>query len=189
MWLKGSTPALPWLLQLCYRAGVSVTALLQGEVRKAESSKAAGATVHAVVSRPYKRTEKSRPELQRLIRSAVLEPNPPSVHQFARTHQVSARSLQKWFPKEVGELGRMSVQCLKQQRRESYLAAVEAYSAAAEELRAKGVAIHRRTLQETSGLVAFSRNSARARALSEVLARERTNLQPPSADGPAEAAR
>ena len=170
-WLKGSRPALPWVLQLCHHAGVSIVGLVKGKVQEADTKVAAGIATQKVVPRKYERTQQSRAEIEELLRAALLTDHPPTIIKFANQHRLNERMLRDWFPKEVRALGALTVERRDRDSQARYSAALEAYGAAAELMQMRGETVHARTLQQVSGMVAFSRNPNRVRALKEVLAR------------------
>ena len=174
-WLKGAKPGLPWVVQLCFHAGVSIAALARGEVRRACSSGGAGTATHKAVPRTYQRASQSRAEMRSLLRSAASAPDTPSLERFAADNGLHPRALREWFPEEVRALTSLTLTRRQKDSEERYSAALRAYGAAAEELRSKGDAVHARTVQQASGMVAFSRNRPRARALEVVLAKHSTS--------------
>lgn len=175
-WLKGSKPTLPWVLQLCHHAGVSIVALVGGQVQEADIKGAAGGETQRVVPRTYERTQLNRAEIEDRLQAALLMDHPPTIRCFAKQHNLKERLLRNWFPKEVRALGELTVERQGRDSQERYLTALKAYSAAAELMQARGDAVHTRTLQQVSGIVAFSRNQIRVRAIEEVLARYKPPL-------------
>ncbi|MFZ3119117.1 MAG: TniQ family protein [Variovorax sp.] len=175
-WLKGSKPTLPWVLQLCHHAGVSIVALVGGKVQEADIKGAAGGETQRVVPRKYERTQLSRAEIEDRLQAALLMDHPPTIRDFAKQHTLKERLLRDWFPKEVRALGELTVERQNRDSQARYLTALEAYRAAAELIQTRGDAVHTRTLQQVSGIVAFSRNSNRVRAIEDVLAQYKPPL-------------
>lgn len=171
-WVQGATPALPWLLQLCFNSGADVLALLGGAFETLPDAWTTGRRYDVLV-RPYKHTACDLESVREALVSAALSPNPPSVREFARQHDMHIDMPRRKFPQEARALSAAHQQHLKCRHEGQYMAAVAAYTRAAEEIAAGGKTVHVGVLQRQSGVVAFSQNEPRVRALNEVLSKFR----------------
>jgi plasmid stability protein len=125
------------------------------------------------VARPYQFSETNDTEVRDLLRQAAMETNPPSLHEFARRHGLHVDTPRKRFAQEANVLSVAHQKLIERKRQEQYVKALESYTRSAESLRERGMSVHERSLQQDSGLVAFSQNEVRVRALRTVLAQHR----------------
>lgn len=167
-WVRGGAPALPWLLQLCFHAGADVLALLAGSFELLPDPWTAGRR-HDVHVRPYKFSGVDVESVREEMRRAASSPNPPSVHEFARRHDMHIDTPRHRFAAEAKALSDAHRRQQERLRQEQYDATVAAYMRAAEGIQAKGKTVHVGVLQRESGLVAFSQNDFRVRAMNEVV--------------------
>jgi hypothetical protein len=179
-WIRGVfAPGLPWLLQLCYHARADVVALLGGKYKalKLDAEDKARSRTN-VVERTYSKADKTPSELKELLIDAALEDEPPSVAEFAARHGLHVDSPRHRFPDETRKLVAAHKRRLEVEQKVRVTEAAVAYKMAALALRRAGKRVHEKSLQQEAGLVAFSQNPLRRRALDAVL----SEFRPPQAD-------
>lgn len=167
-WVKGATPGLPWLLQLCFTARADVVALLGGSFRLLENDGSARESID-VMPRTYNQAALTAPEISQLLRQAVSEPEPPTLRQFALRNGLHPDTPRHRFPEEATALARARATYEERAREQRFRQAVGAYTAAGHSLQQRGLAVHAKSLQTESGLVAFSQHPPRVRALNAAL--------------------
>jgi hypothetical protein len=179
-WTKGATPGLPWLLQLCFNAGADIVELVRGACRLLDDRWMTGRK-YEVVARSYTFAAAEDSQVREQLLQAAGEDQPPSVREFARQYGLHVDTPGKRFAKEASLLSLARQRYLKGERQEQYVRAVDTYTRAAQTLRERGKTVHECSLQRESGLVAFSQNEVRVRALQAVLAQFRQSAAPASA--------
>jgi hypothetical protein len=103
------------------------------------------------------------------LASAALAPSPPSLRSVCDRLGIVPRFAREKFPDDARRLSTAHAQVLAAQRQQRFTRSVDAYTAAAVALKNRGVAVGTKYLQQESGLVAFTRNDSRVRALRQVL--------------------
>lgn len=182
-WLAGDfSPGLPWLLQLCFHARADVCALIDGvytslDVKveagdKGEAKEKARKAVR-VVPRAYRRAELTDAQIRGFLSSAATEAEPPSLAQFARRHGLNEDTPRKKFAPEAMALVVANAEHMELVNERRYMEAVHAYTAAVKALLRQGLTVHAKSVQKQSGVVAFSQNTLRVRALKSVLDKHR----------------
>jgi hypothetical protein len=173
VWVAGDfTPGLPWLLQLCSHARADVCALLDGSFKAmgaADEDHSAERRPMEVIHRRYERPELTDIQIRELLLDAAKEAEPPSTARFARRHCLNADVLRKRFVQESRALAAANSEYMERVYERRYADSVASYSAAAHALLRQGKGVHARSLQQQSGLVAFSQNQLRVRALRAVM--------------------
>lgn len=173
-WAAGGRPGLPWLVQLCLHAGADVVQLLGGSYSPLDDQSMTGKQ-YDVMGRTYNFAQTDNETVRQLLREAAREANPPSLREFARRHGLHIDTPKKRFPAEARALAEVGRAHLKRIRQMQYEEAVASYTRAAQALQGKGLCIHERSVQQESGVVAFSQNASRVRALQSVLSRFRAH--------------
>ncbi|MBN8508652.1 MAG: TniQ family protein, partial [Burkholderiales bacterium] len=172
-WLRGgSKPCLSMLVQLCLRARADLLELLRGRFHSTAAAGVEGfGPLESLAPRPYARPVMSRQQMAQRMEDALASDEVVSVRKLCNGMGISPRAARERFPEFVRSLARRSrvKGALDDERR--FQEAAEAYSRAAEELRAEGKVAGAKYIQKRAGLVAFSHNHARVRALSHVLAK------------------
>lgn len=166
-WVRGARAGLPWVLQLCLHAGADVVALLEGNF---SSLPTVADGPHKVSPRTYRRAQHGAQDIKKWLNEAAAEQQPPSLREFGRRHGIHHDVIRRRFPHEGAGLSKSRTAHLKIQRDQLHEQALEAYERAAQTLKARGKAVHQRTLQQESGLMAIGRrNGYRYKAMRTVL--------------------
>lgn len=161
-------PALPGLMQLCFHAGCDVVALLGGE---AVSLHETSTQPHQVLQRTYIRAKHSDDQIREMLLLAAQEAMPPTLAAFSRRIGLNEDAPRHRFPEESRVLAAANMAYTLAANQRKFDDALATYSAAAEALAAKGMRVAAKYLQLESGLVAFSQNEPRVRAMNMVIAR------------------
>lgn len=172
MWVKGTAvPGLPWLLRLCFHSGADVIALLGGSFRRlGADEREQSRQLSEVVEREYtKRPTYSKPQLKKFLLAALDAAEPLSPAELSRRLGLHRDQLRKRCPEESQALAAAHDAHRRRVYEQRYRQAVGAYTKAACALRKRGKRAHAKALQVESGVVAFSRNAPRVRALREVM--------------------
>lgn len=172
MWVKGTAvPGLPWLLRLCFHSGADVIALLGGSFRRlGADEREQSRQLSEVVEREYtKRPTYSKPQLKKFLLAALDAAEPLSPAELSRRLGLHRDQLRKRCPEESQALAAAHDAHRRRVYEQRYRQAVGAYTKAACALRERGKRAHAKALQVESGVVAFSRNAPRVRALREVM--------------------
>ena len=170
-WANTDTPpSLPLLLQLCASCGADLLALLEGRFEPA-ADVAPGPI--RLVERDYQRMTMTVEELRAAVEQASSEAPPPSAKSVARRLGVSERRMRVLVPDEFAVLVERNTTHRQQEEERTFQATVSAYEAAAQALVAEGKTVGAKYLQERAGLVAYSHNRNRQRALEGVIAKYR----------------
>jgi plasmid stability protein len=140
-WVKGATPGLPWLLQLCFHAGADIVALVCGSIRLLDDRSTAGRK-HDVVPRSYTLAPVEEAEVREQLLKAAEEERPPSIQEFARQHGMHVDTPRKRFGNEARVLLLARQRFLGKEREEQYSKAVQMYTRAAHNLREQGKGVH-----------------------------------------------
>lgn len=175
-WVAGEILAgLPGLLQICFHAKADVCALIDGVYRSLDSSPAEKSPPRRlqVVERTYNRSELNDDQIRELLEAAATEAEPPSLMQFARRHGLNVDVPRQRFVREAAVLAAANAQHMQLVYERRYVEAVHAYTAAVQALLRQGLSVHAKSIQKQSGVVAFSQNHPRVRALQEVLSKHR----------------
>ena len=170
-WIAGKfLPGLPWLLQLCYNAGADIRSLIGGPFRLvAEQLSSDGPSLRAV-PRNYERSALNRSEIASLLVDAASMEDPPTIKALARQHGLHPDTTRHRCPAENALLAKASLARLSRMYEGQFNDSARAYKTAAQALVKDGQAVHARSVQERSGLVAFGQNRSRVRALQKTLA-------------------
>lgn len=178
-------PGLPWLLQLCFNAGADIRAVIGAPFPLLHKDGVGESSILRVVPRTYTHASLSDDEISRLLAEAAMEAAPPSAAVFAKRHGLHRDTARKKFRKEAPELVAAHHAYEQGVNERRYAEAVRAYDAAGEALTQQGKKVHAKSIQVASGLVAFSQNGARVRAMKTALrahqlrsADEPTNSKP-----------
>lgn len=170
-WANTDTPpSLPLLLQLCASCGADPLALLEG--RFEPGADVAPGPIR-LVKRDYQRMTMTVEELRAAVEQAGSETPPPSAKSVARRLGVSERRMRVLVPDELAILVERNTMHRQQQEERTFQATVGAYEAAAQALVAEGKTVGAKYLQKRAGLVAYSHNRNRQRALEGVIAKYR----------------
>ena len=166
-----TSPSLALLTKLCFFADANLVALLKGRFEAVGGPSGLRAQCCSIEKGRDLRVEKNRDEIRDALVEAVTTQPPRSAAQVACRFQLSARQLRAKLPAEVAALTSAGDRYRVADRRNRYKNAVETYTRCADELKADGVKISAKYLQERSVLVASSTQATRAQALNEVIAR------------------
>ena len=175
-WLAGEILAgLPGLLQLCFHAKADICALIDGVYRSLHSSSDEKEPLRSlqVVERTYNRSELNDDQIRELLEATATEAEPPSLMQFARRHGLNVDVPRQRFVREAAMLAAANAQHMQLVYERRYAEAVHAYTAAVQALLRQGLSVHAKSIQKQSGVVAFSQNQLRVRALRQVLSEHR----------------
>lgn len=169
-WSRGiGRPSLSALMQLCLHAKADLTALLSGNF--VSSGQGDGrSTQHRVVKRQYVRARLNDEQMRAALDAAAQEPEPPSMSCLGARLGINMEVARRKFPEEAGRLKAAHEAMMEAEYRQRYADAVGAYTTAAAALKDRGEPVCEKYLQSESGLVAFSRNAPRVRAMHEVIA-------------------
>jgi hypothetical protein len=172
-WVKTDMrPTLPGLMQLCHHAGCDVVSLLGGEfVPLPKTSPVA----HRVLRRTYIRTTHTDAQIREMLLLAAEESAPPTLAAFSRRIGLNEDAPRHRFPEESRVLAAAHAAYARSENQRKFDEALAAYSAAADVLTSKGMLVGAKYLQQEAGLVAFSQNEPRVRAMNIVIAQHRTN--------------
>lgn len=168
IWLRGSRAALPYVLQLCVRTGADVEHLLQGEYVRAAENYAECSDLR--VPAQYRYNNLSSQTLKQLLTEASRRPIPPSVHAFAREIGIHIDTPRHRAPQEARLLSSAYARSCAERSQKVEAQYERAYEAAAMGLLAEGRGVHRKSLQERSGVHGFRADSPKRRALERVVA-------------------
>jgi hypothetical protein len=171
-WVRGKgRPNLSSLVQLCHHARADVVELLGGRYRSTGAeADVNGAATMSLLNRTYKRLAIAPGHVLHCLRAATREEPPPNVAQFARRFDMSPRCLRERWPAAVKELVDVSARYREGLNAKRLLHATTAYEHAAQELVRQNKPVTKKVLQRSSGIVAFSQNTTRVRALQAVVA-------------------
>lgn len=172
-WIAGpSRPNLPMLLQLCLCAKADLLALMRGHLQPAtEADTLDFAALPDLAPRTYVRSTASAQAIEAALRDALLGEPVVTIRETCAKLGITTRRARKLFPHLVRELGARFVAHARLEHERRFQRAVVAYGQAAEELSAEGKVVGAKYVQQRAGLVAFSQNPLRARALQDVLAK------------------
>jgi TniQ len=159
-WLNGTfKPSLPGLLQLCMLANCDLVPLLQGRVEESTGRQHEG-IVPRVVPRTYHRVTLSDDEIRQSLRQAAVAPVPPSLKSHCEALGVRGDRSGKKFPEEVAQLKTARNDYMRAQSARLRAEMEAKLEAAAAQLKAQGLPIKCRTLEEVAGVVAWTRHPA-----------------------------
>jgi hypothetical protein len=189
-------PSLGGLVQLCHHAQADVVALLGGRCESAlardavdpltllngrtETAGAPAAALEArhvdesrapvdLLDRSYVRRACNLEDLSKALQAAIAESPPPNLTQFAERVETSARYINDKLPDLARALVKASTRYRKEVCDEKFDGAASAYADAARSLVASGKPVTPKYLQKVSGLVAFSQNPTRVRAMASAM--------------------
>lgn len=124
-----------------------------------------------LMGRPYQVRECSLETLRQALQAAVSESPPPNLTELAGRLGTSRRFLREKWPAESTALATVAAQHRDGLWRGKFDESLEAYERAAKELLGREMPVTSKYLQQVSGLVAFSHNPSRVRAVAEVVRR------------------
>ena len=119
---------------------------------------------------PYTRIDHDWDDIRAAIVEATAQAYPPAATEMARRFQTSVRELYKKLPVELAALTKKGRDVQSEEYRQRYQEAHEKYAATAAQIADRGLKVSSKRLQQESGLVAFTKNPVRIRALNEVMA-------------------
>jgi hypothetical protein len=180
---KDAKTSLPIFILFCLRSRADVVAASQGEFQPAESPH----TVTASFRRSYRRSGLSTETLKQLLIDASKSEKPPTVYSFARQLGIHVDAPRLRAPEEARLLAAAHTRYKEVRQHEQFERYVQQFLQAAAELSRTGRAVHRKSVQERSGIPTFSRG-ARRLALDQALAEHGVApaaKAPPPGDEPA----
>jgi hypothetical protein len=175
-WSRGAKPSLPWILQLCFHACADVVAMLGGSFQFSTEPWTAGRKIE-VLPRPYTFAGVDDDQIRERLRAAAQLAEPPSLREFARLHGMHIDTPRNRFPVEARLLAAARKIFEARERERLYEEALAAYDGAAQRLWATGRSVTKNVLQREAGLMAFSQNAVRVRALETVLSMFKTEAK------------
>jgi hypothetical protein len=108
-------------------------------------------------------------DLSKALQAAIAESPPPNLTQLAERMEASARFINDKLPDLARALVEASARYRKEVCDEKFDEAASAYADAARSLVASGRPVTPKNLRKVSGLVAFSQNPTRVRAMASAL--------------------
>lgn len=167
-WLLGrGKPSFAGLLRLCQEANCELSGVLMGEFRPTGRNRVQLASPS---SRMYRQSLYSEEELQSKLKAAIDAVQPPTVNDFARDNETSARLLRKRFPQLTKELSQVGKAKREEQQKKLFEHAFYLYKNTARERLAKGERVSPKNVEKHAGLSAYTTNTSRRRALLEGIA-------------------
>lgn len=113
--------------------------------------------------------------VEEALRQAVLEESPPSLKQFANSRGITSRHVRELWPALANALTAASALRQQQECVEKASQTLAAYEMSAASLKKQGISVTPKSLQRTSGLVAFTHNRPRVAALRQVIKKYSTS--------------